>query len=66
MCTTSLIYYTGNSLALCLHTIPAASGGACKTVHETAPLAFVFNLGLGLFIIYVGLHWVKNVKIIRA
>ena len=56
MYTRSLICYTRNSLALCPNTIFAAGGGASKTVCETALLAFVLNLGLGLFIIYVYLQ----------
>ena len=56
MCTRGLIYYTRNSLIFCPNIIPAASGGASKTVYETVSLAFVLNLGLKSFIIYVYLQ----------
>lgn len=62
-CTRSLIYYTRYNLVLCSNTIPATSGKANKTIYEMAPLAFVLNLELGLFIIYIYLQQVILDKI---
>ena len=69
MYTRGLICYIGNSLTFCPHTIPAAGGGASKTVRGTAPLVSILYLELRSFIIYgylQWLHWAKYVKMIVA